>query len=122
MQALPITQASTPPPRALPAQGATLPFLPRGVASAVPDDGLRARAVPMVSHATEMRGHAPALAQSRILHPSLAPSAVASENALVARSLMIPLHVHDSAASRIARLSNPMRDAPRFGPSVDLLA
>jgi hypothetical protein len=58
----------------------------------------------------------------RIIHPGQAPSAIATENALVARSILAPVYVHDSAASKMARLSNQHRDAPRYGNLVNLLA
>ena len=92
------------------------------LASAVPDlrqsaDGVAALRQVQVS--ARYDANHPAM---RIYHPAQAPSAVATENALMARSMMAPLYVHDSAASRIARLSNPFRDAPRFGGSVNLVA
>ena len=57
-----------------------------------------------------------------IYHPQLGPSAETTENALMARSLMMPFYVHDSAASRMARLSNLFRDAPRFGNAINICA
>ncbi len=92
------------------------------LASAVPDlrqstEGVAA--LRQVQVAARYDANHPAM---RIYHPAQAPSAVATENALMARAMMAPLYVHDSAASRIARLSNPFRDAPRFGGSVNLVA
>jgi hypothetical protein len=58
----------------------------------------------------------------QIYSPSLAPSAISTENALVARSLFMPVYVHDSAASKMARISNSLRDAPRFSGKVNVLA
>jgi len=57
-----------------------------------------------------------------IYHPQLVPSAETTENALMARSLLMPLYIHDSAATRMARLSNLHRDAPRFGNAINICA
>lgn len=130
MQALPSAIATALPPSRPMGGGLVGASLTPSIASLVPDAAglapvpgtLLARAVQAPAAPVALRPHEPGLALGRILHPALAPSAVASENALMARSLMTPLHVHDSAASRMARLSNPLRDAPRFGGSVNLLA
>lgn len=122
-------------PRFVPgALGAAVPALPVAGASPVPDGAMLARAVLPTSSAVALRGYEAALAgvrerlpgsalpSSLVYHPSQAPSAISTENALMARSLMMPIYIHDSAASRIARLSNILRDAPRFGGAVNLLA
>lgn len=58
-----------------------------------------------------------------IFHPSLGPSAQITENALMARALLSPAYVHDSAATRMARVSTMMnRASPRFGGAVDVWA
>lgn len=57
-----------------------------------------------------------------IYHPTQGPSAETTENALMARSLLMPVYVHDSAATRMARLSNLFRDAPRFGNAINICA
>jgi hypothetical protein len=62
-------------------------------------------------------------AEVTIFHPSLGPSAEITENALMARALMSPAYVHDSAATRMARVSTMMNKAsPRFGQAVDVWA
>ena len=135
MLALPTQLPPATGPRPAPgAMVAALPAPPLGSASAVPDAAILTRAVQPATTAVALRGHEAALAPGRVgvpgaalprsvvLHPAQAPSAVATENALMARSLMAPLYIHDSAASRVARLSNMLRDAPRFGAAVNLLA
>lgn len=57
-----------------------------------------------------------------IYHPQLGPSAETTENALMARALLMPMYLHDSAATRMARLSNLHRDAPRFGNAINICA
>lgn len=57
-----------------------------------------------------------------VYHPQLGPSAETTENALMARSLLMPMYAHDSAATRMARLSNLFRDAPRFGNAINICA
>lgn len=57
-----------------------------------------------------------------IYHPAQGPSAETTENALMARSLLMPIYIHDSAATRMARLSNMFRDTPRFGNAINICA
>lgn len=58
-----------------------------------------------------------------IFHPVLGPSAVTTENALMARALMSPAFVHDSAASRMARVSTAENGlAPRIGSILNVWA
>lgn len=58
-----------------------------------------------------------------IFHPKLGPSTEITENALMARALLSPTFMHDSAATRIARVSTmPNREMPRFGGAVDVWA
>ena len=57
-----------------------------------------------------------------IASPSLSPSAVTTENALQARSLMAPEFQHHMLSTRIARISNLMAEAPRFKRQIDILA
>ena len=57
-----------------------------------------------------------------IASPSLSPSAVTTENALQARSLMAPEFHHHMLSTRIARISNLMAEAPRFKRQIDILA
>jgi len=57
-----------------------------------------------------------------ISSPRLAPSSVTSEQALQARSLLMPQYKHNQAATRMLRISNSLADAPRFRNSLDILA
>lgn len=58
-----------------------------------------------------------------IFHPALGPSAVTTENALMARALMSPAYMHDSAATRMARVSTAFNGlAPRMGSILDVWA
>jgi hypothetical protein len=62
-------------------------------------------------------------AEVTIFHPSLGPSSEITENALMARSLLSPAYIHDSAATRMARVSTMMNKAsPQFGGAVDVWA
>ncbi len=62
-------------------------------------------------------------AEVTIFHPSLGPSTEITENALMARALLSPTYMHDSAATRMARVSTmPNRELPRFGGVVDVWA
>lgn len=58
----------------------------------------------------------------QIYHPSQAPSAQSTENALMARALLSQSFAHSGAATKIARISNMFLDAPRFGSAVNLLS
>lgn len=58
----------------------------------------------------------------QIYHPSQAPSAQSTENALMARALLSQPYAHSGAATKIARISNMFLDAPRFGTAVNLLS
>jgi len=57
-----------------------------------------------------------------IAHPRYAPSAVTSEQFFSARALLSPGYIHQSAATKIARISNLHADQPRFSRQVDILA
>ena len=59
---------------------------------------------------------------SVISHPRYAPSGVTSEQFIDARASMSPGYIHQSAASKIARISNLYADSPRFSQQIDLLA
>lgn len=62
-------------------------------------------------------------AEVTIFHPALGPSTEITENALIARALLSPTYMHDSAATRMARVSTmPNREMPRFGGAVDVWA
>ena len=58
----------------------------------------------------------------QIYHPSQAPSAQSTENALMARALLSQPFAHSGAATKIASISNMFLDAPRFGSAVNLLS
>lgn len=60
--------------------------------------------------------------QALIYHPKQAPSAVTSENFLNARAMLSAGFTHNIAQTKIARVSNLYRDAPRFRNDVDILA
>jgi hypothetical protein len=60
--------------------------------------------------------------QAWIYHPKQAPSAVTSENFLNARAMLSAGFTHNIAQTKIARISNLYRDAPRFRNDVDILA
>lgn len=57
-----------------------------------------------------------------VINPRLAPSTVTTERALEARTLLAPQFQHNVMATRIARTSNLMADAPRFRSQLDVLA
>jgi hypothetical protein len=57
-----------------------------------------------------------------VKHPRMAPSAVTSEQYLIAKAGSAPVFVHNVASSKIARISNLYADAPRFASQVDILA
>lgn len=59
---------------------------------------------------------------SQILSKRGAPSSISSERFLKSRSLFSPEFIHNEAASRISRLSDSYREAPRFRSDVDILA
>jgi hypothetical protein len=59
---------------------------------------------------------------TRIYHPRQSPSAITSENYLLARAAMNPGFVHNSAHTRAARISNLYRETPRFGGTLDICA
>ena len=60
--------------------------------------------------------------QALIYHPKQAPSAITSENFLNARALLSAGFTHNVAQTKMARISNLYRDAPRFRNHVDILA
>lgn len=66
----------------------------------------------------EMARHSSA----QILAKRGAPSSISSESFLKSRSLFSPEFIHNEAASRISRLSDSYREAPRFRSDVDMLA
>ena len=57
-----------------------------------------------------------------LVNPRLAPSTVTTERALEARTLLAPQFQHNVLATRMARTSNLMADAPRFRNQLDILA
>ena len=57
-----------------------------------------------------------------LVNPRLAPSTVTTERALEARSLLAPQFQHNVLATRMARTSNLIADAPRFRNQLDILA
>ena len=57
-----------------------------------------------------------------ITSPRLAPSAISTEQALQARSLLTPEYQHNMLATRIARISNLHAETPRFRNQLDILA
>ncbi|XDZ64938.1 hypothetical protein AB8880_08365 [Alphaproteobacteria bacterium LSUCC0684] len=59
---------------------------------------------------------------SVISHPRFAPSTITSEQFMSARAMLSPGYIHQSAASKIARISNLYADQPRFSQQVDILA
>ena len=60
--------------------------------------------------------------RTMIFSPNLSPSAVTTESALQSRSLLTPEFQHNMLATRIARISNLMAEAPRFKRQIDILA
>lgn len=63
-----------------------------------------------------------AVAQSVAYHPRFAPSSVSTEQFLAARSLSSPVYKHNIAATKMAFVSDMMRDAPDFQDALDILA
>ena len=62
-------------------------------------------------------------AYATIFHQALGPSTEITENVLMARALLSPTYIHDSAATRMARVSTmPNRVMPHFGGAVDVWA
>ena len=59
---------------------------------------------------------------TRIYHPRHAPSAISTENFLVARALMSATFVHNIATTKEARISNFYKDSPKFRDQIDILA
>ena len=57
-----------------------------------------------------------------IHHPRLAPSAISSEQFLLARQAFGPGYAHNVQQTNIARISDMYQDMPRFRNQVDLLA
>jgi hypothetical protein len=57
-----------------------------------------------------------------LTNPRLAPSTVTTERALEARTLLAPQFQQNVMATRMARTSNLMADAPRFRNQLDILA
>ena len=95
------------------------------VASDVPNgvvvEGLFQEIAPALSISAAVNQR-PQVNQTKIYHPRLAPSSVATEQILEAKSLLMPLHVHNTAHTKSARISNYMKDPPRFSQLIDLLA
>ena len=59
--------------------------------------------------------------RARIYHPKQAPSAISSENFLLARAAMNPGFVQNTAQTNTARISDLYRDSPRFRNALDIL-
>ena len=59
---------------------------------------------------------------ARVYHPRQAPSAISSENYLLARAAMNPGFVHNNEHPRAARISNLYREIPRFSNTLDICA
>ena len=57
-----------------------------------------------------------------ITSPRLAPSAISTEQALQARSLLAPEFQHSMMSTRILRTSNLHAETPRFRNQLDILA
>ncbi len=62
------------------------------------------------------------LALSQIRSKKQAPSAILTEQFLMARALLNPGYVHNSAATRAENISNLYKQTPRFHSQVDILA
>ena len=58
----------------------------------------------------------------RVIHPNGAPSAVTSDNFLIAKSLGSPMYTHNIAQTKYARISSWISEEPRFTKKVNLLA
>ena len=58
----------------------------------------------------------------RIYSPEGSPSAVSTENFLIAKSISAPNYTHNIAQTRYERTSNWMAEEPRFSNKVSLLA
>ena len=59
---------------------------------------------------------------NRVSHPNGAPSAVSSENFLIAKSLTSPMYTHNIAQTKYARVSSWASEEPRFTKNVNILA
>ena len=57
----------------------------------------------------------------RIYSPEGSPSAVSTENFLIAKSISAPAYTHNIAHTRYERTSNWMAEEPRFSNKVSLL-
>ena len=94
-----------------------------GYASAVPDMRQTLEGIPPALALDRGKRSAGHRAEVTIYHPSLGPSSINTENALMARALLSPTYMHDSAATRMARVSTLMNTAlPRFGRAIDVWA
>lgn len=103
--------------------GATQSSSHSGYASAVPDLRQTLEGIPPALALDRNKRSEHHRAEVTIYHPSLGPSSVNTENALMARALLSPTYIHDSAATHMARVSTMMNTAlPRFGRSVDVWA
>ena len=59
---------------------------------------------------------------NRIAIPNGAPSAVSSENFLMAKSISSPMYAHNIAQTKYSMISNWLADEPRFTKKVNILA
>ena len=91
-------------------------------ASPVPTERLTIQGIEVIPPSAGLSQNYPQMSQARIYHPKQAPSAVSSENFLLARAALNPGHVHNMAQSNIARISNLYKETPRFRNDIDILA
>lgn len=96
---------------------------PLGLARTMPDLRQTLEGIPPAIAADRGKRTEPNRAEVTIFHPMLGPSAEITENVLMARALLSPTYVHDSAATRMARVSTmPNRGLSRFGGTLDVWA
>lgn len=94
-----------------------------GVANFMPDMRQTLEGISPALALERSERYTPHRAEVTIYHPALGPSAIGTENAIMARALLSPTFVHDSAATRMARVSMmPTMALSRFGRTVDLWA
>ena len=105
------------------APGATKSFLDAGPARVMPDLRQTYEGVSPALALERNNGYEPHREEVRVYHPALGPSVIYTENAIMARSLLSPTFIHNSAATRMARVSTMANtNLPRFGGTVDLWA
>jgi hypothetical protein len=90
-------------------------------ASPVPTTQQRLNVVEAVNPISNLPQAFRDMPQARIYHPKQAPSAISSENFLIARAAMNPGFVQNTANTNIARISDLYRDLPRFRNVLDIL-